>query len=515
MGTGTTWLAVAVGGAVGSLARFWLAAAMTTLTGPRFPWGTLLINVVGSFVIGLVAAVTLTPARVADASRPADLPHGRRLWRLHHLLGLQPADVGTAAVRRYLAGAGYVAGSVVLCLAAVWAGLASVERNFASHSPREYGISQGSATDHGAWAIVTMEVRTREGMKLLLTGGCGFIGSAVVRHLMRDTDHVVINVDKLTYAASEDALEEARGHNRHVLIRADITDAAAMRQIFATHQPDAVMHLAAESHVDRSIDGPADVHRDQRRRHVHAAGACAAVLRQAQPPTRRATFRFHHISTDEVFGALGAGDPPFDETTRYDPRSPYSASKAASDHLVRAWFHTYGLPTLVSNTANNYGPWQFPEKLIPLVTLNALEGKPLPVYGDGSNRRDWIFVEDHAVALVRVLEHGEPGATYAIGARQPRSNLDVVRAICAELDRRLPDPAGARERLIHFVTDRPGHDFRYEIDPTRAEAALGWTAPHDFEAGLARTIEWYLANRDWWQAVRAGRYAGQRLGTAA
>ncbi len=232
-------------------------------------------------------------------------------------------------------------------------------------------------------------------------------------------------------------------------------------------------------------------------------------------PARRAAFRFHHVSTDEVFGALGAGDPPFDETTRYDPRSPYSASKAASDHLVRAWFHTYGLPTIVSNTANNYGPWQFPEKLIPLVTLNALEGKPLPVYGDGSNRRDWIFVEDHADALVRVLEQGEPGATYAIGARQPRSNLEVVRAICAELDRRVPDPAGARERLIHFVTDRPGHDFRYEIDPTRAEAALGWTAPHDFEAGLARTIDWYLANRDWWQAVRAGRYAGQRLGTAA
>jgi dTDP-glucose 4,6-dehydratase len=226
-------------------------------------------------------------------------------------------------------------------------------------------------------------------------------------------------------------------------------------------------------------------------------------------------FRFHHISTDEVFGALDAGDPPFDETTSYDPRSPYSASKAASDHLVRAWFHTYGLPTLVSNTTNNYGPWQFPEKLIPLVTLNALEGKPLPVYGDGSNRRDWIFVEDHAVALVRVLELGEPGATYAIGARQPRTNIDVVRAICAELDRRVPDPAGPRERLIHFVTDRPGHDFRYEIDPTRAETALGWTAPHDFEAGLARTIEWYLANRDWWQAVRVGRYAGQRLGTAA
>ena len=351
-------------------------------------------------------------------------------------------------------------------------------------------------------------------MKVLLTGGCGFIGSAVVRHLIRDTDHVVINVDKLTYAASEDALENARGHNRHVLIRADITNAAAMRQIFATHQPDVVMHLAAESHVDRSIDGPATFIETN----VNGTFTLLEASRQyyaGLSAERRTMFRFHHISTDEVFGALDAGDPPFDETTSYDPRSPYSASKAASDHLVRAWFHTYGLPTLVSNTTNNYGPWQFPEKLIPLVTLNALEGKPLPVYGDGSNRRDWIFVEDHAVALVRVLELGEPGATYAIGARQPRSNIDVVRAICAELDRRVPDPAGPRERLIHFVTDRPGHDFRYEIDPTRAETALGWTAPHDFEAGLARTIEWYLANRDWWQAVRVGRYAGQRLGTAA
>ena len=351
-------------------------------------------------------------------------------------------------------------------------------------------------------------------MKLLLTGGCGFIGSAVVRHLMRHSDHLVINVDKLTYAASEEALEEARSHNRHVLIRADIADAAAMRQVFATHQPDAVMHLAAESHVDRSIDGPAAFIATnvvgtftllEEARQYHAAMA----------PTRRDAFRFHHISTDEVFGALGPDDPPFDETTRYDPRSPYAASKAASDHLVRAWFHTYRLPTIVSNTANNYGPWQFPEKLIPLVTLNALEGKPLPVYGDGSNRRDWIFVEDHAAALMRVLEHGEPGATYAIGARQPRSNLDVVRAICAALDHRLSDPAGPRERLIRFVTDRPGHDFRYELDPTRAETALAWTAPHDFEAGLARTIDWYLANCDWWQAVRLRRYAGERLGTAA
>jgi dTDP-glucose 4,6-dehydratase len=351
-------------------------------------------------------------------------------------------------------------------------------------------------------------------MKLLLTGGCGFIGSAVVRHLIRASEHLVVNVDKMTYAASEEALEEARDHPRHELIRADIADAAAMHQLFSTHQPDAVMHLAAESHVDRSIDGPAAFIE------TNVVGTFALLdaarrYHAALPLARRSAFRFHHISTDEVFGALGPDDPAFDEETRYDPRSPYSASKAASDHLVRAWFHTYGLPVIVSNTTNNYGPWQFPEKLIPLVMLNALEGKPLPVYGDGSNRRDWIFVEDHAAALVRVLEHGEPGATYAIGARQPRSNLEVVRAICAELDRRVPDRAGPRERLIRFVTDRPGHDFRYEIDPSRAEKALAWSAPHDFEMGLARTIEWYLAHSDWWQALRARRYGGERLGTAA
>ena len=351
-------------------------------------------------------------------------------------------------------------------------------------------------------------------MRLLLTGGCGFIGSAVVRRLIRATDHSIVNIDKLTYAASEDALEEAREHPRHALVRADIADAAAMRQVFAAHQPDAVMHLAAESHVDRSIDGPGVFIQ------TNVVGTfvlldAAREYWEGLPAGRKTAFRFHHVSTDEVFGALGPDDAPFDETTPYDPRSPYSASKAASDHLVRAWFHTYRLPTIVSNTANNYGPWQFPEKLIPLVTLNALEGKELPVYGDGSNRRDWIFIEDHAAALVRVLEQGIPGATYAIGARQPRSNLEVVRAICAHLDRCVPDTAGPRERLIHFVTDRPGHDFRYEIDPTRAEAALDWTAPHDFETGLARTIDWYLAHRDWWQALRAKRYAGQRLGTAA
>src|SRR3984957_12290685 len=351
-------------------------------------------------------------------------------------------------------------------------------------------------------------------MKILLTGGCGFIGSAVVRHLIRDSDHAVINVDKLTYAASEDALQEALGHPRHVLVRACITDALAIRQVLATHQPGAIMDLAAESHVDRSIDGPTDFMQTN----IIGTFTLLEEVRRyfaTMSLERRAAFRFHHISTDEVFGALGPDEPPFDESTRYDPRSPYSASKAASDHLVRAWHHTYGLPTIVSNTANNYGPWQFPEKLIPLIMLNALEGKTLPVYGDGSNRRDWIFVEDHAAALLRVLERGQPGATYAVGARQPRSNLDVVRAICAHLDLRVPDPLGPRERLIKFVVDRPGHDFRYEIDPSRAETAHDRIAPHDFEAGLARTIDWYLAHRDWWQPLRDARYAGQRLGTAA
>jgi dTDP-glucose 4,6-dehydratase len=350
-------------------------------------------------------------------------------------------------------------------------------------------------------------------MKLLLTGGCGFIGSAVVRHLLRHTDHFVGNVDKMTYAASEDALETALDDPRHTLIKVDIADGPAMREVFERLDPDAVMHLAAESHVDRSIDGPSDFVQTNV---VGTFTLLEAARRHYQGLTdvRKATFRFHHVSTDEVFGALEHDDPPFTETTPYDPRSPYSATKAASDHLVRAWQHTYGLPTIVSNTCNNYGPWQFPEKLIPLVTLNALEGKDLPVYGDGSNMRDWLFVEDHAAALVRVVEDGKPGETYAIGGRQPRTNLAVVKAICAHLDRCLPDPAGPRERLIRFVTDRPGHDFRYEIDPSRTEAALSWTAPHDFEAGLAKTIDWYLANRTWWETLRTARYAGQRLGIA-
>ncbi len=351
-------------------------------------------------------------------------------------------------------------------------------------------------------------------MRILLTGGCGFIGSAVVRHVLRHTGHSIINVDKMTYAASLDALEEGYEHPRHRLVRADIADADAMRRVFAEAAPDYVMHLAAESHVDRSIDGPADFIRTNVVGTFTLLEAARAYFSTLSGPAREA-FKFHHVSTDEVFGALEPGDPPFTEATPYDPRSPYSASKAASDHLARAWQHTYGLPTVVSNTTNNYGPWQFPEKLIPLVTINALGGKPLPVYGTGENERDWLYVEDHAEALVAVLERGAIGQTYAIGARQPRRNIDVVRAICAVLDELAPDPAGARERLITFVRDRPGHDFRYEIDAGYAEGALNWHAANDFTAGLRKTVLWYMENQRWWESIRAGNYAGQRLGTAA
>ncbi|AOX20868.1 dTDP-glucose 4,6-dehydratase [Kozakia baliensis] len=351
-------------------------------------------------------------------------------------------------------------------------------------------------------------------MRILLTGGCGFIGSAVIRHLINSTQHSVLNVDCMTYAASEDTVGAVAQSDRYEHARANIVNGVEMQHLFDTYRPDAVMHLAAESHVDRSIDGPG-VFIQTNVVGTYSLLEAARKYWQELDADQQKAFRFHHISTDEVFGHLEVNDPPFTETTPYDPRSPYSASKASSDHLVRAWHETYGLPTFVTNTTNNYGIWHFPEKLIPLVTINAIEGKELPVYGKGENIRDWLFVEDHAEALVKAVEVGVPGETYAIGARQPRTNLDVVKTICAVLDELVPDPAGPRERLIRYVTDRPGHDFRYEIDSSHAEQALGWKAKHDFETGIRRTVQWYLDNRAWWEGIRARRYTGQRLGTKA
>jgi dTDP-glucose 4,6-dehydratase len=351
-------------------------------------------------------------------------------------------------------------------------------------------------------------------MKLLITGGAGFIGSAVVRHVIRDTDWSVANVDKLTYAGNLESLAEAGTSKRHRHYRVDIRDGNALREIFRAVRPDAVLHLAAESHVDRSIDGPSPFIETNVTGTYVLLDAALDYWRDLSGEART-RFRFQHISTDEVFGSLGPTGR-FTETTPYQPNSPYSASKAASDHLVRAWHHTYGLPTLTTNCSNNYGPYHFPEKLIPLCIIRALRGERLPVYGKGENVRDWLHVEDHAEALTLVLQKGRPGDTYNVGGDSERRNIDVVRAISSLLDEMLPNSLHRpHERLIEFVTDRPGHDARYAIDSAKIRSELGWRPRHSFEQGLRDTVRWYLDNRGWWERVLSGAYRGQRLGLSA
>jgi len=347
-------------------------------------------------------------------------------------------------------------------------------------------------------------------MKILVTGGAGFIGSAVVRRAIGD-GHAVVTVDKLTYAANLANLDSVAQAPGHAFERADICDAAAMARIFRDHDPDAVMHLAAESHVDRSIDGPAAFIETN----VTGTGVLLEAARahwRALPDGRRAAFRFLHVSTDEVYGTLGATGR-FTEATPYAPNSPYAASKAASDHLARAWGRTYGLPVLVTNCSNNYGPFHFPEKLIPVTILSALAGRPIPVYGQGENVRDWLFVEDHAAALLTALTRGRVGETYTIGGDSEARNIDIVRMICAILDRLRPDGA-PRQRLITFVADRPGHDLRYAIDAGKIRAELGWAPTVTLEQGLERTVRWYLDNAPWWRALQARDGVGLRLGLA-
>ena len=354
-------------------------------------------------------------------------------------------------------------------------------------------------------------------MTLLITGGAGFIGSALIRHLIQNTDERVVNLDKLTYAGNLQSLAAVADSPRYTFEQADICDRAALERIFAKHQPRAVMHLAAESHVDRSIDSAGEfIHTNIVGTFtlLEAARAYWGSLNDAQ----KAAFRFHHISTDEVYGDLHGTSDLFTETTPYAPSSPYSASKASSDHLVRAWQRTYGLPTLITNCSNNYGPCHFPEKLIPHIILNALSGKPLPVYGDGSQIRDWLYVEDHARALYQVVTQGKVGETYNIGGHNEKTNLEVVRTVCALLEELAPQkPAGVAkyEDLITFVKDRPGHDARYAINAAKIGRELGWQPQETFDTGIRKTVAWYLENRDWWQNVLNGSYRLQRLGKGA
>jgi dTDP-glucose 4,6-dehydratase len=348
------------------------------------------------------------------------------------------------------------------------------------------------------------------GSVVFVTGGAGFIGSAVIRHLLDETGAFVVNIDKLTYASNLNSIPQKAASSRYRFAQVDTCDGTSLRTLFEQHQPRYVMNLAAESHVDRSIDGPDAFIRTNV---VGTFTLLQEALRFWRGLDRQTKdrFRFHHVSTDEVYGSLGRNGS-FTETTPYAPNSPYSASKASSDHLVRSWYETYGLPVLVTNCSNNYGPYHFPEKLIPHIIIRALAEQSLPVYGDGQNVRDWLYVEDHARALTRVVEHGVVGETYNIGGRSERTNIHVVNSICRMLDQMLPSPHGPRERLITFVADRPGHDRRYAIDPSKIERELGWKAIHDFETGLAKTVGWFLENRPWWQGILDRGYQAQRLG---
>lgn len=349
-------------------------------------------------------------------------------------------------------------------------------------------------------------------MNIIVTGGAGFIGSAVIRHIIKNTDNQVLNVDKLTYAGNLESLVDVEYNPRYSFKQIDICDAEAVGQAFDDFQPDLIMHLAAESHVDRSIDGPAEFI------NTNIVGTytlleAARKYWQALEDEKKSTFKFHHISTDEVYGDLEGTTDLFTETTSYAPSSPYSASKASSDHLVRAWYRTYGLPVVITNCSNNYGPYHFPEKLIPLVILNALDGKPLPIYGKGDQIRDWLYVEDHARALYKVVTEGAIGKTYNIGGHNEKQNIEVVRTICAILDKLKPQSNGQPyESLITFVTDRPGHDVRYAIDASKIKNDLGWTPEETFDTGIRKTVEWYLNNLEWCRRVQDGSYQRERLG---
>ena len=350
-------------------------------------------------------------------------------------------------------------------------------------------------------------------MKILVTGGAGFIGSAVIRHLIGTTDAQIVNVDALTYAATPEALDGAQNDPRYAFEQVDIRDADAVNGVFDKHKPDRVMHLAAESHVDRSIDGPAAFLETNIFGTFNLLQAARAHWQSLKGSAQDA-FRFHHVSTDEVYGSLGMDDPAFTETHPYAPNSPYSASKASSDHLVRAWGETYRLPVVTSNCSNNYGPWQFPEKLIPVILIKACNGQKLPVYGKGLNVRDWLYVEDHAKALCLVLENGRLNETYNIGGGNEATNIDIVKQLCAHLDARFPDCAPHAD-LIDYVIDRPGHDMRYGIDAAKITNELGWKAEENIETGIEKTVNWYLAHEEWWRGILDNKYSGERLGKKA